>query len=245
VHRDHYRIAASFCECGIEERRRPGLYDRIAQKTQNGSATADRQRRPGDARRHGAEGSCALKELHARSIGAAPAPDARVALASLSAPMEIIGLDHLYIAVSDFAQSENFYDRVMRALGFFKGDRLIAGERHAHYFNRALQISIRPARSQGRHDPYAPGLHHLCLQAADRKAVDDGRAALVALGVEATPPQLYPEYADDYYATFFADPDGVRFEIVARRASRDETVREWSELRSFLNPLQDLRDRRR
>jgi hypothetical protein len=29
----------------------------------------------------------------------------------------------------------------MRALGFFKGDRLIAGERHAHYFNRALQIS--------------------------------------------------------------------------------------------------------
>ena len=77
--------------------------------------------------------------------------------------MEIIGLDHLYIAVSDFAQSESFYDRVMRALGFFKGDRLIAGERHAHYFNRALQISIRPARSPGRHDPYAPGLHHLCL----------------------------------------------------------------------------------
>jgi catechol 2,3-dioxygenase-like lactoylglutathione lyase family enzyme len=159
--------------------------------------------------------------------------------------MEIIGLDHVYLAVSDFARSENFYDGVMRALGFFKGDRAIAGERHAHYFNRALQISIRPTRAPGPHNPYAPGLHHLCLQAPDRQAVDDGHAALVALGVEPTPPQFYSEYVEDYYATFFADPDGIRFEIVARRPARDEIVREWSELRSFVNPIQELRDRRR
>ena len=37
--------------------------------------------------------------------------------------MEVIGLDHIYLAVSDFARSEAFYDRVMRALGFRKGDR--------------------------------------------------------------------------------------------------------------------------
>jgi glyoxylase I family protein len=159
--------------------------------------------------------------------------------------MPIVGLDHVYLVVSDFDRSETFYDRVMRALGFFKGDRAIAGERHAHYFNRALQISIRPARSPVPHDPYAPGLHHLCLQALDRKTVDEGHLALVALSVEATPPALYPEYAEDYYATFFADPDGMRFEIVARRAARDEIVREWSELRTFLNPIQELRARRR
>jgi glyoxylase I family protein len=158
--------------------------------------------------------------------------------------VEIVGVDHVYLAVSDFARSLAFYDRVMQALGFFKGDRTIGGDPHAHYFNRALQLSIRPARTPSRHDPYAPGLHHLCLQAADRKSVDEAHVALVALGVQATAPRLYLEYADDYYATFFEDPDGIRHEIVARRALREEIVREWNDLRSFLNPLQELRERR-
>jgi catechol 2,3-dioxygenase-like lactoylglutathione lyase family enzyme len=158
--------------------------------------------------------------------------------------MDVTGLDHVYLAVSDFARSEAFYDRVMRALGFFKGDLRVAGEPHAHYFNRALQISIRPARSAAPHDPYAPGLHHLCLQVPDRAAVEEAHAALLALGVEATAPAFYPQYADDYYATFFADPDGVRLEIVARRRYRDDIVRDWGELRSFLNPMRELRERR-
>ncbi|MEW6273469.1 MAG: hypothetical protein AB1689_29675 [Thermodesulfobacteriota bacterium] len=47
--------------------------------------------------------------------------------------LEVIGLDHLYISVGDFARSEAFYDRLMRYLGFRKGDKKIAGEPHAHY----------------------------------------------------------------------------------------------------------------
>src|SRR5881397_461790 len=62
-------------------------------------------------------------------------------------PMEVIGLDHIYVSVSDFARSEAFYDRVMGTLGFRKGDKPIGGDRHAHYFNRSLQYTIRPARN--------------------------------------------------------------------------------------------------
>jgi len=55
--------------------------------------------------------------------------------------MEVIGLDHIYVSVSDFARSEAFYDRVMGALGFRKGDKPIGGDRHAHYFiNEGLRI---------------------------------------------------------------------------------------------------------
>ncbi len=158
--------------------------------------------------------------------------------------MDVIGIDHIYLAVSDFATSEAFYDRVMRALGFYKGDRSIGGERHAHYFNRVLQLSIRPARSATAHDPYAPGLHHLCLQVATPDDVDAAYASLQGLGIAATRPRTYPEYSADYYATFFVDPDGIRLEIVARRQMRDDIVREWNQLRSFLNPLQELRSRR-
>jgi catechol 2,3-dioxygenase-like lactoylglutathione lyase family enzyme len=157
--------------------------------------------------------------------------------------MEIRGLDHLYVTVSDFARSERFYDPVMEALGFRKGDAPIAGEPHAHYFNPALQYTIRPARRHTSHDPYAPGLHHVCFQVDDPASVDEAFRRLRALGVEATEPRRYPEYNPDYYATFFSDPDGLRLEIVARTPRREEIARRWGELRVFLNPLAELRAR--
>lgn len=158
--------------------------------------------------------------------------------------MEVVGLDHLYLSVSDMARSEAFYDAVMQRLGFRKGDKPIAGEPHAHYFNRSLQLSIRPARGARAHDPYAPGLHHVCLQLATPSDVDEAAAALRALGVEATEPRLYPEYNPDYYATFFSDPDGIRLELVCRTPYRDELARRWDELGVFLNPLAELRSRK-
>jgi catechol 2,3-dioxygenase-like lactoylglutathione lyase family enzyme len=160
--------------------------------------------------------------------------------------VDVLGVDHLYLAVADLARSEGFYDGVMQTLGFRKGDKPISGEPHAHYFNRVLQLSLRPARG-GRvgHDPYVPGLHHLCFQVADRAAVDRACAALRDRGVEATQPKLYPEYNDDYYATFFTDPDGIRLEIVARSKYRKAIAERWDEMRVFLNPLQELLARER
>lgn len=159
--------------------------------------------------------------------------------------VEVLGLDHLYVTVSDLRRSEPFYDAIMQRLGFRKGDSAIGGDPHAHYFNRHLQYSIRPARSTtARHDPYSPGLHHVCFQVPDRKAVDEAHRELTALGVTATEPREYPEYNDDYYATFFSDPDGIRLEVVARSRTREEIHASWSLFRVFLNPLADLRARR-
>ncbi len=78
--------------------------------------------------------------------------------------MEIIGIDHIYVAVSDLAKSEAFYDVVMEALGFRKNRFQIEGENHVQYYNRHFGYVLRLARSRGRHDPYAPGLHHLCFR---------------------------------------------------------------------------------
>ena len=54
----------------------------------------------------------------------------------------------------------------------------------------------------------------------DAAAVDQAAAELRALGVSVSEPRLYPEYAPDYYATFFDDPDGVRLEITNFREQR-------------------------
>lgn len=144
--------------------------------------------------------------------------------------MEIIGLDHIYITVSNFKRSEAFYDLIMQRFGFRKGSKPIAGEPHAHYFNQHLQYSIRPAKGTfSAHNPYSPGIHHICFQVPDRQSVDEAFTALQSLAIEASSPQEYPEYNDDYYALFFTDPDGIRLEVVARSRHRQEVAERWGE----------------
>jgi catechol 2,3-dioxygenase-like lactoylglutathione lyase family enzyme len=92
-----------------------------------------------------------------------------------------------------------------------------------------------------KHDSYAPGLHHLCLRLPDPASVDAAARELSALGLRVTPPKLYPEYAADYYAIFFEDPDGMRLELVALRQGRRDVIEKWDQLQEFLNPLSRLR----
>jgi catechol 2,3-dioxygenase-like lactoylglutathione lyase family enzyme len=142
----------------------------------------------------------------------------------------IIGIDHIYIAVSDLSRSEPFYDTVMQVLGFRKNTFAINGDPHVQYYNRHFGYVIRPARSNSAHDSYSPGLHHLCLRV---ESIEDVRAAseqLRAAGIAASEAQHHPGYAPDYWATFFTDPDGIRLEVTNYRQERRERYDSWDEL---------------
>nr|WP_298118421.1 VOC family protein [uncultured Pseudomonas sp.] len=142
---------------------------------------------------------------------------------------EVIGIDHIYITVSDLARSEFFYDRVLLgALEFRKNSFTLAGDPHIQYFNKLFGVVLRPARSKAEHDPYSPGLHHLCLRvesAADVQAVAE---QLRSQGIAASDARRYPEYAEDYSATFFSDPDGIRLEVTNYRQERRERHDNWN-----------------
>ena len=144
---------------------------------------------------------------------------------------EVIGIDHIYLAVSDLSVSEGFYDRVMiEALGFRKNRFTLAGDPHVQYYNRQFGFVLRPARVAAKHQAYAPGLHHFCLRvdsAADVRAVAE---QLRALGVDASEATLYPDYAPDYVATFFVDPDGIRLEVTNYRQERRDRHDLWDSL---------------
>jgi len=140
---------------------------------------------------------------------------------------EVIGIDHIYITVGDLARAETFYDRVMTVLGFRKNTFTINGDPHIQYFNRHFGFVLRPARNAFPHDPYSPGLHHLCLRVDSPQDVADAAKNLRAAGIEASPPKLYPEYAPDYHATFFQDPDGLRLEVSNYRTERRQRHDEW------------------
>ena len=142
----------------------------------------------------------------------------------------IIGIDHLYLSVSDLARAEVWYDRVLPLLGFRKNRFPIGGDPHVQYYNRHFGVVIRPARSGASHDPYAPGLHHLCLRVDTVADVASVAAALRAAGIDATEPALHGDYAPDYWATFFTDPDGIRLEVTNFRAERRARHDAWDTL---------------
>lgn len=142
---------------------------------------------------------------------------------------EIIGIDHIYISVSDLERAERFYDCVFLNLEFRKNNFTIDGDAHIQYYNRFFGYVLRPSRALRPHDAYSPGLHHLCFRvdtAADVRTAGD---LLRDAGIEATPPKLFREYADDYVAIFFNDPDGLRLEITNYRQERRERHDRWDD----------------
>lgn len=140
---------------------------------------------------------------------------------------EIIGIDHIYLTVSDMERSEKFYDVVMEILGFRKSRFQIDGEKHIQFYNRHIGIVLRPARVASQHNPYAPGLHHLCLKVEGEKEVQEVARMLNERGMSVSVPKHYTEYAPDYFAVFFSDPDGIRLEITNYRQERRERHDNW------------------
>jgi glyoxylase I family protein len=146
--------------------------------------------------------------------------------------VEVIGIDHIYIAVSNLERSEAFYDRVLPMLGFRKNTFMNEDDYHIQYYNRHFGFVLRPARTPNRtHDPLAPGLHHFCFRVEDQVAVDTIANSFREAGVVCSDPQLYPEYAPDYYAIFFSDPDGIRLEVTNYRDERRERFEKWDQIK--------------
>jgi catechol 2,3-dioxygenase-like lactoylglutathione lyase family enzyme len=140
---------------------------------------------------------------------------------------DVIGIDHIYVTVSDMRVSERFYDAVMGALGFRKNEFVIGGDKHIQYYNRHFGYVLRPARSLRNHDPYAPGFHHFCLRVASENDVRDAAKKLEEANIPVSAPALYSEYAPDYFAVFLSDPDGIRLEITNYRLERRQRHDDW------------------
>ena len=140
---------------------------------------------------------------------------------------DVIGIDHIYLTVTDLERSEKFYDVVMAVIGFRKNRFQLDGEQHIQYYSRHFGVVLRPARETNRHDPYAPGLHHLCLRVEGEKEVRAVTDALKQRNIHTTGAGHYPEYAADYFAVFFTDPDGIRLEVTNYRQERRQRHDGW------------------
>ncbi len=121
-------------------------------------------------------------------------------------------LDHVSLAVADFARANAFYATALAPLGI---ERLM--EFHPPGGNAAgFGAEGRPFFWIG-DGPGAGGRTHVAFAAADRASVAAfHRAALAAGGRDNGGPGLRPQYSPLYYAAFVLDPDGNNIEAVCR-----------------------------
>lgn len=135
--------------------------------------------------------------------------------------MRFRGLHHVELSVPDYDSAIRFYDRMFGWLGYRSFWTLDIGYRSTYYMARFplphSYIGIQPAHTGGRLDPalQATGIHHVALWARSRREVDRfHRDFLRPEGITVTdPPADYPVYAPGYYAVFFLDPAGIRWEL--------------------------------
>jgi len=134
-------------------------------------------------------------------------------------------IDHIQITVRDFAAAVAFYDRLMPLLGFDPAKRtsatIPARECQVVEYSHARLVFAITSPRQGLEGDVVhrrrPGaLHHLAFRARSREEVDRLHRDVSAIGaVVVVPPREYPEYTPaGYYALFFKDPEGIKYEIV-------------------------------
>jgi catechol 2,3-dioxygenase-like lactoylglutathione lyase family enzyme len=134
-------------------------------------------------------------------------------------------IDHIEITVRDMGTAVPFYDRLLPLLGFDlrrRSDVTIEGheKRVVSYEHPGMGFAITSPRRAFAGEAInrrKPGsLHHLAFRAPSRAEVDRLHLELKAIGaIIVSPPREYPEYTPaGYYALYFKDPDGIKYEIV-------------------------------
>jgi catechol 2,3-dioxygenase-like lactoylglutathione lyase family enzyme len=118
-------------------------------------------------------------------------------------------LDHIGLAVRDFARSATFFRRALAPLGI---QTVLEGEGWA-----MLGKDGRPEFWIGAHG-MPPGPIHIAFAAENREQVRAfHRAALAAGGRDNGAPGIRAKYHPDYYGAFVFDPDGHNIEAVCHR----------------------------
>ena len=138
-------------------------------------------------------------------------------------------VDHIQITVRDMSVAVPFYDKLLPLLGFNRQSRasavIDAHDFHVvEYSHPRMAFAITSPRQAFRNEAIhrrKPGaLHHIAFRAESRAEVDRLYAELKRIGaVIVTPPREYPEYKPPgYYAVFFKDLEGIKYEIVTHSA---------------------------
>ena len=123
--------------------------------------------------------------------------------------IQINGMAHVILCVSDFGTARRFYERLLPALGMTP---VCDTDKLFYCVGGRTAIGIQPADSGERFVQGRVGLHHLCLRARSREDIDRLHDLLREMGATIIHAPQDGTWAPGYYSVLFEDPDGIRLE---------------------------------
>jgi catechol 2,3-dioxygenase-like lactoylglutathione lyase family enzyme len=127
--------------------------------------------------------------------------------------MEINGIAHIQLTVSDFEAAGRFYAPLME---LFEMSLVFDDNDVKYWVGGRTAVAITRCAEAYRHERFAQnrvGLHHMCFRLRAREDVDQVYELVRRLdGKIVYPPQEGP-WAPGYYSVLFEDPDGIRIEV--------------------------------
>jgi catechol 2,3-dioxygenase-like lactoylglutathione lyase family enzyme len=127
--------------------------------------------------------------------------------------MEINGIAHIFLTVSNYEACAAFYEPLLQFLGM---KTVLKAEGYLYCVGGRTAVGITAADPRHRGERFVQqriGLHHLCVRARERADVDACYAFVQQLGATIIHPPEEGPWAPGYYSLLFEDPDGVRLEI--------------------------------
>lgn len=159
-------------------------------------------------------------------------PPSPAGLPASDAPAGRLGtLNHVRFTVTEIAKAEAFYAPVLAFIGYRLVEKsatrlAFAGWNGDGGLQWVILSAADPESPNKRHDRYAPGLHHFAWNAESRLQVDRLHELLRRIGATVLDPPAEYDYEPGYYAVFFADPDGLKLELV--HVPREGSRRYWA-----------------
>ena len=127
--------------------------------------------------------------------------------------IEVNGLAHVILTVSDWQKSRAFYAELLPFLGMKK---VYDGNNFLYHVGGRTALGIQRCAEEhegARFVQNRVGLHHLCLRARTREDVDKVADKLRSMGAAIHRGPLEGDWAPGYYFLVFEDPDGIRLEV--------------------------------
>jgi catechol 2,3-dioxygenase-like lactoylglutathione lyase family enzyme len=127
--------------------------------------------------------------------------------------VEINGIAHVNLTVTDMERSRPFYRQMLMFLGL---KPVIDAEGMLYCVGGRTAMGIQPCDDAHKGERFVQrrtGLHHVCFRAREREDVDRFYAFLLKLGAKIVHPPEEGGWAPGYYSVLFEDPDGIRLEM--------------------------------
>jgi catechol 2,3-dioxygenase-like lactoylglutathione lyase family enzyme len=126
--------------------------------------------------------------------------------------LEINGLAHVILTVSEWDRCKEFYEALLPFLGL---QLVFSGDDFVYYVGGRTAIGISRCSEQHNYSRFVQtsvGLHHACFRLRSRADVDQLHAFLRERNATIVHPPEDGSWAPGYYSVLFEDPAGIRLE---------------------------------